>query len=268
MYKIIFCDLDDTLLNSDKSISLKNKEWIKKARAKGVKFVVCTGRVLSAVANILEELELKDQEGEFLISLNGGAIYENNGKLLYADFLPKTVAETVFQKGVDLDICLRIYTKDNFYGYNLDKDTKLKETYQNVQTALKEFFTPRLDFLNGEDLVKIVFIDDDRAKLKKIENELKDLEVELTYSSQRSLEINHKGVNKGSGLLWLSDYLGFSKEEVIAIGDNFNDVSMLKTAGLGVCVKNGDKEVKKIAKYISEKTNDEAAVAEVIEKFI
>ena len=266
MYKAIFCDLDDTLLNADKSILQKNKDAIKEARAKGIKFVVCTGRVLSAVEKILEELELKGQKDEFLVSLNGGVIWENNGTLLYNNNLPKSLAEAVFQKGINYDICIRVYTKDSFYGYNLDKDEMLKEAYGSALSQLKAFSTPNLDFLKDEELVKIVFITSNREQLEAMEAELKafSTELELTYSSHRSLEVNNKGANKGAGLLWLAKHLGFKQEEVIAIGDNFNDISMLQSAGLGVCVKNGDEAVKKIANYITQNTNEEGAVAEVI----
>ena len=82
------------------------------------------------------------------------------------------------------------------------------------------------------------------------------------------LEINAFGVCKGEALKWLSNYLNIDIKETIAIGDDFNDESMIECAGLGCCVKSGKEEIKKISKYICEKDYFEGGVKEVIEKFI
>ena len=90
----------------------------------------------------------------------------------------------------------------------------------------------------------------------------------MSFSSNRYIEFNHKGVNKGAGLRFIAHMLGVKPEETIAIGDNFNDLSMIQAAGLGVGVQNTIKDMKPLCGYITEATIDEGAVAEVIEKFI
>ena len=92
--------------------------------------------------------------------------------------------------------------------------------------------------------------------------------MDVSYSSNRFIEFNHTGVNKGTGLMSLAGMLGVKTEETIAIGDNFNDLSMIKAAGLGVGVANSIEGIKKDCDYITKASNDEGAVAEVIEKFI
>ena len=110
----------------------------------------------------------------------------------------------------------------------------------------------------------------DYGYLKKIEDDLKDItgDLDVSYSSNRYIEFNHQGVNKGQGLKKLADILGVDIKETIAIGDNFNDLSMIKVAGLGVGVQNTVEDMKKECDVITKATNNENAVAEVISKYI
>ena len=82
------------------------------------------------------------------------------------------------------------------------------------------------------------------------------------------MEFNNLGVNKGEALKWLCNYLNIDINETIAIGDSYNDESMLKIAGIGACVKSADDYIKKISKYVCQKDFFEGSVKEVIEKFV
>ncbi len=268
MYRMICCDLDETLLASDKHIAKKNIDAVAKAREKSVKFVVSTGRGFRSVQKTLKELGLDGKAGEYVISLNGGAILEiGEEKLLYMNSLPRNLAEALFDRGLGFDVSMQVYTEVDSYYYNLTDDDR---AYLAGRVEVEEFYTPNLDFLKGREIVKILYADPDIPHLKAIEEEIRPMlgDVDVTFSSNRYIEFNHKGVSKGQGLLWLADYLGIPREETIAVGDNFNDVSMIKAAGLGVCVRNGVEEIKQISDYVTESTNNEGAVAEVIEKFI
>ena len=90
----------------------------------------------------------------------------------------------------------------------------------------------------------------------------------MSYSSNRYLEFNARGVNKGAGLMRLADMLGVPREQTIAIGDNYNDLSMVEAAGLGVLMANAPEELKPRADYVTHDDNDAGGVAEVIEKFV
>ena len=110
----------------------------------------------------------------------------------------------------------------------------------------------------------------DHAYLQRIAEEVKDLttDMDVSYSSNRYMEVNRKGVNKGVGLQSLCNITGIDIAETIAIGDNYNDLSMIKAAGLGVGVANTVEAMKPKCDYITEADCDEGAVGEVIEKFI
>jgi Cof subfamily protein (haloacid dehalogenase superfamily) len=268
MYKIIACDLDETLIRTDRTISDKDKEAILKAKELGVKFVPATGRGFNSVQGTLKELGLYDLENEYVISYNGGAITENKGnKLLHFEGIPFELAQEFYRRGLDYDVCIHIYTKDMVYAYNYVQE---EIDYLAGRMEVTEIFDRNIDFLKGQDIVKALYMNTDFAYLKKIEEDLKDItqNVDVSFSSNRYIEFNHQGVNKGQGLLSLAELLGVKREETIAIGDNYNDLSMIKAAGLGVGVQNSAEGMKKDCDYITQATCNENAVAEVINKFV
>ncbi|MCM1497994.1 MAG: Cof-type HAD-IIB family hydrolase [Clostridium sp.] len=268
MYKMIACDLDETLLSSDRSISEHNIEAIKQATGLGVKFVPATGRGYNSVGGTLEKLGLLDKENEYVISYNGGAVTENReNKLLHFEGISFALAQELYRRGLSYNVCIHVYTKEMVYAYRFWQE---EMDYLAGRMEVTEIFTENLDFLAGQDIVKVLYMNTDYSYLKKIEEELKDItgEIDVSYSSNRYIEFNRKGVNKGSGLMFLANRLGIKPEETIAIGDNFNDLSMLRAAGLGVGVQNTIKEMKPLCDYITTATNNESAVAEVIEKFV
>jgi len=268
MYKIIACDLDETLLNSDRIVSEQNVRAIKKASELGVKFVPATGRGYNSVKKTLEEIGLFDKENEYVISYNGGAVTENKGnKLLYFEGIPFELAKELYRRGKQYNVCTHVYTKDIVYIYRIFKE-EIDYIYGRME--FKETLEDNIDFLAGQDIVKVLYVNTDYSYLKQIENDLKDLtkEIDISYSSNRYIEFNHKGVNKGKGLLFIAKLLGIKQEDTIAIGDNFNDLPMIRAAGLGIGVKNTVENMKPLCDYITNATNNENAIAEVIEKFI
>ncbi|MCD7839400.1 MAG: Cof-type HAD-IIB family hydrolase [Erysipelotrichaceae bacterium] len=268
MYKLIACDLDETLLSMDRSISKKNIEAIKKASKIGVKFVPATGRGYNSVGDTLEELGLLDKENEYVISYNGGAITENKGeKLLHFEGISYELACELYKRGLSYNVCIHVYTKDMVYAYNYVQE---EIDYLAGRMEVTEIFDKDLDFLKGQDIVKVLYMNTDYSYLNQIEEELKDItqDVDVSYSSNRYIEFNHKGVNKGAGLVSLANLLNIPIAETIAVGDNYNDLSMIKAAGLGIGVANTVEDMKKECDYITSGTNDEDAIAEIIEKFI
>lgn len=268
MYKLIACDLDETLLTSDRKVSSENREAILKADDLGVKFVLATGRGYATVQETLKEVGLYDLEDEYVISFNGGAVTENKGnKLLHLQGISFDFASELFERGKNYDVTMHIYTQKDVYVYNLVEEEK--EHLSGMMEVI-EFFDDDLDFLKDEKIVKVLYMNTDRDYLNTIEEDLKDIteEADVSYSSNRYIEFNYKGVNKGAGITFLADKLGIDISETIAIGDNFNDLPMLETGGLSIGVSNMVPELKERMDYITEANHNESAIAEVIEKFI
>lgn len=268
MYKIIACDLDETLLSTDRTVSKENIKAIEKARQQGVKFVPATGRGYNTVDVTLKELGLYDLAHEYVISYNGGAISENKDhQLLHFEGITFQQASELYKRGLQYDVCIHVYTKDMVYAYNYVQE---EIDYLAGRMEVKEIFDDNIDFLKGQEIVKVLYMNTNYHYLKEIENDLKDLaeNLDISYSSNRYIEFNHCGVNKGQGLITLAKMLDVDLKDTIAIGDNFNDLSMIQVAGLGVGVANTIDDMKPYCDVITKANHNESAIAEVINKYI
>lgn len=268
MYKIIACDLDETLLRKDKTISDEDKKNIAKLKDYGVKFVPASGRGYMSIDAQLKDLGTFDAAGEYVISFNGGAITENkNHRLLHFQGIPFELAEEFYRRGLTYDVCIHVYTKEKVYAYNFFDNEK---AYVAGRMDVEEIFDKDIKFLRGQEIVKCLYANTNVEYLRKIADELKEItgDCDVSFSSNRYLEFNKRGVTKGAGLRKLAEILGVDMKETIAIGDNFNDLSMVKEAGLGVGVANVVEGMRGDCDYICENSCENSAVSEVIKKFI
>jgi Cof subfamily protein (haloacid dehalogenase superfamily) len=270
-YKLIACDMDETLLNDNHVICQRNIDLIKRAKNEyGVKFVPATGRGYESIKRDLNVLGLYDEAGEYVISFNGGALTENKeGKLLKFKGLMFEKMKEIFEYGLTKDVCIHVYTKDKLYIYNLSESEKERLKNQKLECILMKENT--VDVLKDEPIAKILYQNIDVPYLMSLESEMKDItdgHCVISYSSNRYMEFNALGVDKGSGLIDLAGILDIDIKDVIAVGDNYNDMSMLKVAGLSVAAGNAVEDVKKVCNYTTEADNNEGVVAELIERFI
>ena len=268
-YKIIACDMDETLLSSDATICQRNIDAIKKAIAKGVKFVPCTGRGFRSIEGVLKTLDLYDQAGQYVIGFNGANITENKGsRSLFWDPIPFDLADQLFRRCCTYGQCMHIYTRDVVYITNITPD---EEAFLHGRMGYVPVETESLDFIRGkEEVCKLIVTNTDYDYLQRVHAELQPLlgDITVSFSSNRYIEFMHQGVNKGAGLHKLADLLGVPYEETLAIGDNINDTDMLKAAGLSVGVHNLNPIIRPYCDVVTDATNDEGAVAEAIEKYV
>lgn len=269
MYRIMFSDLDETLLVNH-HVPKVNQEAIFKAREKGLKFVPCTGRAFNMIPEILKEIGTYDQEEEYSLCFNGGLIVENkNNKILHFKGLEFDIAKKIFENARNLDVCVLVFTLDCCYIFHADENEIERKIAQKAKFEVIEDYN--LDFLKDEKIAKILYEKRDMDFLKSLETKLPQSIKEtcsVAFSSGRYMEMNTKGVDKGYGMRWLVNYLGYDMDETIGIGDNYNDVEMIKTAKLGCAVACANDDIKEPAQYVTEKDYDEGAVSEVVEKFI
>lgn len=270
MYKIIVCDLDETLLDTaNKKVSAKNREAIGRAIASGVSFVIGTGRPYSTVQGTLEEIGLRDKRDQYVISLNGGTITENkDNRLLYYEGIDYEEASGLFERAKGYNVGVHVYTQEDVYIWNFDNFGE--RPFLTGRMPVIERDDKDLSFLKGEGIVKLLYFNTDFSYLKKIEADLSDItgNMDVSFSSNRYIEFNRKGVNKGAGLKRLCDILGVDIADTIAIGDNFNDLSMIRAAGVGVGVSNSAEGILPYCDYVTEADCNHDAVAEVIDRFI
>lgn len=271
-YRMILSDLDETLL-SNFHVPQINRDAIRKAREKGVKFVTATGRAFNMIPNILREIGTFDEENEYSICFNGGLIVENKGaRILHFTQFPKTAGEVLFQEAIRREICVFVFTPDCCYIHN-SNDYEV-DRKRNQQAPFRVMQENNFSFYDDKKIAKIMIANPGIPNLKRMRQEVlhdyPDLtgKVELSFSSGRYMECTAAGVNKGTGLLWLSDYLGIDPADTIAVGDSYNDVPMIEKAGIGACVASAPDDIKAKADYVCRKDYAEGAVSEVIEKFI
>ena len=268
MYKIITCDLDETLLCMDRTISKRNIDAIHAAMEKGVKFVCASGRGYMSFQNTLQEIGLYDLADQYSISFNGSAITENRGnRVLFLEGISWELANALYVKGVEFGVCMHIYTQDTVYIYKLNEDER-KFLENRMDYILVD--DPDLTFLKGQQIIKVLYEHNGYDYLNKIEKEVADLtgECEVSYSSGRYLEFNKAGISKGAGLERLARILGVDMKDTLAIGDNVNDITMIRAAGLGAAVGNVYEGIRAECDYVAEATNDEGGVGEIIEKYV
>ena len=249
MYKIIACDLDETLISLDRTISKENIDAIQRAVEAGVRFVPATGRGYHCLGETLKELGLYQKKDEYVISYNGGAITENKDeRILHFQGITFDEAQALYKRGLQYEhICIHIYTPDmvwvrNFYPEEVE--------YLASRQQCTEIYSDDIEFLRGKEIVKAIYMNTDFDYLKSY------------------MEFNRKGVSKGAALKRLAEMLNVDIHDTIAIGDNYNDLSMIQTAGLGIGVANTIEGMKKDCDYITQADCDHSAIAEVINRFI
>lgn len=269
-YQLIACDLDETLLNSEHGICQRNRDLIHKARELGVKFVPATGRLYTAVDDVLDMLDLKQKADEYVLSANGGIISENKGhRLLKCESLTFEKVKEIVEFGKDKDVCIQIHTLEGVYLYHLNDDERARVNGQKLKYTVLD--NVDIEFMKDFHLIKVLFQSTDIPYLKSLEKQMATIynqEISVSYSSDRYLEMNKIGVNKGQGLIDLAALLDIPIEATIAVGDHYNDLDMLKVAGLSVAAQNAIDDIKEVCDYTTQANHNEGVVAELIEKFI
>jgi len=271
MYKLIACDVDGTLIDSNFESTKADRDAILRAQEKGIIFSLCSGRSYYSLRAIAEELGVW-AKNNYIIGFNGGVIYDFENKcVLKQENLDKQAgirAVEIF-KAVPRNVEIVIYADAENVLY--EKDAEYAPTYQQTSKCKWESTDTLLETVKSLDsIAKIIFLGEN-SDLEQFNQELAGNLGDETYSvftAEYMLEITPVASTKANGVKWLCQRFGIDMSEVICIGDNYNDISMITEAGLGVAVANAVDAAKEIADYVTENDCKNGAVAEVISKFI
>ena len=268
--KILFLDLDGTLLNDEKEITRGNREALQKALDAGHRVVITTGRPTCSARIQNERLGLNGP-GCYIIAYNGGVIYDCGAeKPIYENFLPAEVAIKAVRLCNTLDVHAQTYDDTHIVVEpNHHPDAVVKySNFSGLPYRQVDTFEGNI----GPAVPKVLVISyGDRPKLERAHDLLcKELagEADCFYSSKSFMEVVKPGLNKGTAITRLCGMLNIPIENSIACGDQQNDILMLKTAGLGVAMANAIDEAKAAADYVTVNDNNHDAIAEVVEKFV
>lgn len=271
-YKMVCIDMDGTLLNSKKSISLENRKALKEAYERGVHIIICTGR---NPKNAIYSSELLGVKCAVIANNGAWVIGEDKKSIIIKDSLSFTKCLNIMELCKRYGVVPSFHSKDRVYWPSkfrkalcnliLNKSVPKEHRVQNIYVKGREEW---INIFKRNSIGKCIIIDLNPKKLKAIKKELLNLKkYEVFNSGKYALEINNYGVTKGRAVKLLARKYNIKREEIICIGDNENDLSMIEYAGLGVSMGNAIEKVKKKADYVTD-SNDKNGVAKVIHKFI
>lgn len=268
MIKLVAIDLDGTLLNAKKKVSQRNFTVLKKVQKLGVKVVLCTGRPLKSVETYIDQLGLLGKE-DFSITFNGGLVQQNKtGHILAKEILKFEDIGQVYKVTNSLSLPLDVLSMNVVYHVE-----PAPSSYPSIYAQLN----PAMDYLH-ENVNKLNSVNIYNKMVVAVAAEYLDQQLasfpafcyerfEIVKSRNCLLEILPKSVSKAKGIDSLISHLGITADEVMSIGDEENDLSMIEYAGVGVAMGNAVEKVKQQAQFITA-DNEADGVAEAIEKYI
>jgi Cof subfamily protein (haloacid dehalogenase superfamily) len=263
-FKLICSDIDGTLLNKDRELS---KNTIKQVqRVAPIPFVLISSRMPKAMWHLQQQF---NNISTPIIAYNGGLILDNE-KILHSTFIKNSVLEAILNKCENTSIHLSLYFADEWYVPSMDYWAKRESNNTKVSPSIKS----GLEVLNqwgneNKGAHKIMCMGDE----EEIDTLYKTLEISyaneinLYRSKPTYIEISHKAISKKTAIevLLKKCYPAVSMNDVVAFGDNYNDIEMLQSVGFGVAMANSKTEVLKIADKISD-SNINDGVAKMIEE--
>lgn len=282
MIKLVASDLDGTIIDKDNDIFEDNFNAIRDINKSNIPFVVCTGKTYSIYKGLCSSFH-----ASYGIFGNGTSIVDlKTGEKIYQKLLDITDVEKVITLAKKDNLHVHIYTNNHIITEEL-----LYLDLRNYKLQKKHIYNNRLSFKVVPDLLKYVqrnnleiskvvisstssltavkaeiesTINVDVFNIKKY-GEFKDKIIDKEYEY---LDVIPKDVNKGTALEYLSNYLNIDKKEILAVGDNLNDLSLLKNAGVGIAVNNAYSELKQVANYTTKNPVEKGGFAEAVYKFM
>ncbi|MEG0455828.1 MAG: Cof-type HAD-IIB family hydrolase, partial [Bacteroides sp.] len=266
-YKLLVLDVDGTLLNTEKKISMRTQAALVKVQQMGVRVVLASGRPTYGLMPLVKALELGNYGG-FILSYNGGQIINaQNGELLFERRINPEMLPYIEKKARKNGFSLFTYHEERIITTSLDNEHIVGEAeLNNMELIKEEEFSIAVDFAP----CKCMVVSDNEEALIDLEDHWRrrlNGALDVFRSEPYFLEVVPPAINKANTLGALLEILELNSEEVIAIGDGVCDVSMLQLAGLGVAMGNAPDSVKICADMITA-SNDEDGVAVAIEKAI
>ena len=266
--KILFTDLDGTLLDSQKNISAKNQKAVQAALDAGHKIVVATGRPLVSAIAQSKALGLT-YDGCYAIAYNGACIYDfQEQKIIYSKSFPRKFLRTVFDQAYKAHLHVQTYSDESILSEYETESLKRYASITKVPYQIVKDVTQALD----SDPHKIIVIDyENHQTLEEFQVQIAPYiegKLQSFFSDDCYLEFTALNLSKGIAIRHLCDYLQIPIENTVAVGDAQNDIPMLEAAAVGAVMANAGDDIKKHGNYITKADNDHSGVAEVIEKFI
>ena len=266
--KLLVLDLDGTLTNSKKEVTPRSRKALRAAQEAGIKIVLASGRSPFGIMPLAKVLDL-DLFGSYILAFNGGCIMDcRTGEVLYRNVLDPSFNRPLLELAEEYGVASMSYKEDVSAVYTAFPDhpvIRLVARNNNLPICHIEDMKGTVTY----PVPKFLYMGD-AGTMAKVEKDMQERfagKLAIYRSEDRILDIMPQGVDKASSLAGLLKVLGFTREEMAACGDSYNDVSMIRMAGLGIAMANAVREAKDAADYIT-LSNDEDGVADAVERFL
>ena len=260
MIKLIATDIDGTILIPDKEFTSEVKNCITKLQNLGVKVVLVTGRMNKAALLVAQELGLNTP----VISYQGGLV-NYNGEILYERYLSESQAKKIIDWANEEKIHLNLYNDDTLYSETMCREIIRYANRQNVDFVVKPFADIKLQKVN-----KLLAIDyENPDRIDRFERELPKIfpKLYIVKSTPYFLEFSNPEGSKYHAVKFLQKYWDLKDDEILTIGDQNNDISLLNAGGIKVAMGNATEELKSVANYITDDVENNGFVS-AIERFV
>ncbi len=267
--KALFLDLDGTTLDDDSRMPEANLNALKRTIDAGHEVVITTGRPTASALILDEKYGLSEIGCRYMIAYNGGMILDmETGEVLFQKTISRPVMERLILQARDEEVYLHTYEGDQVLA---ERDDENLAFYVN-RNGMKKKVVPDLIAALDEESCKALAIDlHSSERLEQFAEHVRAWgsdDLDLYLSCREYLEIVAKGICKGDAVRAFCQRTGISLKNTVSAGDELNDISMLEAAGVGCAVANARPEVKRAADYITKRDNNEAAIEEIVERFL
>lgn len=261
-YKLMAVDIDGTLLDSSGNVTDNTRNTIRRGVEKGLVFTIATGRPIQGVEYLNKILDLDVP----FITYNGAMVVMGKSKeIIYEQKLSSRDAKDIVDLGEKYGVTVMVWKNNGLYVRKLDERVLEYKKISGVEPVVVE----NIDELVKDGVTKALWYDD-TEKIGRYQQEIgKYLSESINYHTSRPyfLEFVDKKASKAIAMEKLGEHFNIHQSEMIAVGDGFNDLSMIEYAGLGVAMGNSPQDIKKAANFVT-LTNDEDGVAHVINQFV
>ncbi|MBZ4645031.1 MAG: HAD-superfamily hydrolase, subfamily [Clostridia bacterium] len=269
--RLVAIDLDGTLLDANKEISQRNIDTIGKVMEKGIKVVICSGRIFMGARIYSKMIGTKEP----IIACNGAIIRSvTTGATIHEELIDVGECKKIVDILHNSNIYFHAYIGDSMVSERMEFSTfrysQINERFPEEDRVDIKIVDNIWDYIKemGNPVTKFVVVSEDIEYLETVREKFKEMKaIEMASSDKNNFEIMRNGVTKGKALKILAHHLGYAMNQVMAIGDNENDISMLQAAGFPVAMENGWDEVKKIAKFVT-RNNNQDGVAYALEQIL
>jgi Cof subfamily protein (haloacid dehalogenase superfamily) len=260
-------DLDGTLLSDDHTISDYTKSVIRRVSEQGIDFMLATGRIFGGARKYARELDLNTP----ILACNGALIKEADGKLMYGRPLPEDTLDEVFRKLTDRELYFHCYAEENFYTKKIAGSLASFYSFNSKQPEEDRFPMVEIDpmeLIGKDPIYKVLARYEGEVNREELYHCLNAIPgTSVTVSWHNSFDICADQVSKSSAIDRYAREKGIEPSEIMCFGDNYNDIDMLRYAGLGIAPENAADPIKEAADYVT-CSNNEDGVAKAIEKFV